>query len=84
MKLLLTGMLLTGMGADGAKELLLLRQHGAITIAQDAKSSVVHGMPGEAIRLGAALHVLPPEGIAELLTELVRTQTPAAVKPECR
>ncbi len=77
-------MLLTGMGADGAKELLLLRQHGAITIAQDAKSSVVHGMPGEAIRLGAALHVLPPEGIAELLTELVRTQTPAAVKPECR
>lgn len=76
--------LLTGMGVDGAKELLLLRQHGAITIAQDAKSSVVHGMPGEAIRLGAALHVQPPEGIAALLAELVRTQTPPAVKPESR
>jgi two-component system, chemotaxis family, protein-glutamate methylesterase/glutaminase len=61
------GVLLTGMGVDGAAELGLMRKRGALTIAQDAASSVVSGMPGEAIRLGAADHVLPPEGIAELL-----------------
>ena len=64
------GVLLTGMGRDGAAELKLLRERGGVTIAQDRESSVVHGMPGEAIRLGAATHVLPPEKIAELLTEL--------------
>ena len=65
------GVLLTGMGKDGAAELKMLREKGAITIAQDKESSAVHGMPGEAIQLGAAIHVLPPERIAEALIKLV-------------
>jgi two-component system chemotaxis response regulator CheB len=66
------GILLTGMGKDGAQELKLLRENGAITIAQDEASSVVHGMPGEAIRLSAATYVLSPERIAALLVNLVK------------
>jgi two-component system, chemotaxis family, protein-glutamate methylesterase/glutaminase len=62
------GVLLTGMGRDGAEELLLMRNAGALTIAQDKDSSVIHGMPGEAVRLGAACHVLPPERIVTILT----------------
>jgi two-component system chemotaxis response regulator CheB len=62
--------LLTGMGRDGADELKLLHAAGALTIAQDQESSAVHGMPGEAIRLGAAVHVLAPAQIAELLARL--------------
>jgi len=61
------GVLLTGMGRDGADELLLMKNKGALTIAQDKESSVIHGMPGEAIKLGAARHVLPPEKIVEIL-----------------
>jgi two-component system, chemotaxis family, protein-glutamate methylesterase/glutaminase len=64
------GVLLTGMGCDGARELKLIRESGGITIAQDRESSVVFGMPGEAIRLGAAAHILPPEAIVELLIRL--------------
>lgn len=64
------GVLLTGMGKDGARELKDLRNSGAITIAQDENSSVIHGMPGEAIQIGAARHVLPPEAIAETLAEI--------------
>lgn len=64
------GVLLTGMGRDGASELRDLKSAGAITIAQDEASSVVHGMPGEAIQLGAATYVLPPEAIAETLVDL--------------
>ena len=65
------GVLLTGMGKDGAAELKILRDKGAITIAQDKESSAVHGMPGEAIQLGAAMHILPPERIVEALVKLV-------------
>jgi two-component system chemotaxis response regulator CheB len=64
------GVLLTGMGRDGAAELKALKDKGAITIVQDESSSVVHGMPGEAIRLEAATYVLPPEGIAAVLAAL--------------
>ncbi len=64
------GVLLTGMGRDGADGLLALRRAGAVTIAQDAESCVVNGMPGEAVRLGAADHVLSPEKIAEMLSGL--------------
>jgi two-component system, chemotaxis family, protein-glutamate methylesterase/glutaminase len=64
------GVVLTGMGRDGAEELRRLRDAGAITIAQDETSSVVHGMPGEAIGLGAARHVLPPEAIARILANI--------------
>jgi two-component system, chemotaxis family, protein-glutamate methylesterase/glutaminase len=64
------GVLLSGMGKDGAQELKLLKDLGAITIAQDRDSSVVHGMPDEAIKLGATTHVLPPEKIAPALANL--------------
>ena len=64
------GVLLTGMGKDGASELRLMKEQGAVTIAQDQESAVVHGMPGEAIRLGGATYVLPPEKIYRALTEL--------------
>ncbi|MCJ7523796.1 MAG: chemotaxis-specific protein-glutamate methyltransferase CheB [Candidatus Aminicenantes bacterium] len=66
------GVLLTGMGRDGAEELKVLKKMGAITIAQDENSSVVHGMPGEAIKLGAATYVLAPEGITAMLAGLVK------------
>ena len=65
------GVLLTGMGMDGAAELKLMRDKGAITIAQDRESSVVHGMPGVAIALGGATHVLPADKIADALVQLV-------------
>lgn len=62
--------LLTGMGKDGAAGLLRLREAGAQTIAQDEETSVVFGMPGEAVRLGAAQQVLPLSGIASALGRL--------------
>ncbi|PKL50641.1 MAG: chemotaxis response regulator protein-glutamate methylesterase [Candidatus Riflebacteria bacterium HGW-Riflebacteria-2] len=62
------GILLTGMGKDGAQELKLMKDKGAITIAQDAESSVVFGMPGEAVRLDAATSVLSPAEIADMLS----------------
>lgn len=65
------GVLLTGMGKDGAGELKLIKEKGAVTIAQDKESSVVYGMPGEAIKLGAATHVLSPEKIPAALMNLV-------------
>ena len=65
------GVLLTGMGRDGAEELKLMKDSGSVTIVQDKESSVVHGMPGEAIGLGGATYVLPADGIAATLTNLV-------------
>ena len=64
------GVLLTGMGRDGAEELKLMRDLGAVTIAQDKESSVVYGMPGEAVKLGAAKHSLSPEGIRDFLKRI--------------
>lgn len=57
------GVILTGMGKDGAEGLLEMKSAGARTIAQDEASCVVFGMPREAIRLGAADHVLPLDAI---------------------
>ncbi len=59
--------MLTGMGADGSHKLLELRQHGCKTICQDKASSVVWGMPGVAVELGAAEHVLPLSKIADMI-----------------
>jgi len=64
-----TGILLTGMGGDGAKGLLELKETGAFTIAQDQQSSVVFGMPREAIQLGAAQKVLGINEIAPFIIE---------------
>jgi two-component system chemotaxis response regulator CheB len=58
------GVLLTGMGADGAKGLLAMKQAGAHTIVQDENTSVVFGMPKEAIKLGAACEIQPLQLIA--------------------
>jgi two-component system chemotaxis response regulator CheB len=65
-----TGILLTGMGNDGARGLLELKEMGAKTIAQDEKTSVVYGMPKEAAKLGAADHVLGLPEIAPFLIKL--------------
>jgi two-component system chemotaxis response regulator CheB len=65
------GILLTGMGRDGAAGLKRLREAGGVTIAQDQDSSVIFGMPGEAIRLGAAEHVLSPSQIVGAIRALV-------------
>jgi two-component system chemotaxis response regulator CheB len=62
-----TAALLTGMGADGAEGLLALRGRGARTIAQDEHTSIVFGMPKEAIQRGAAAEVLPLDRIAAAL-----------------
>jgi two-component system chemotaxis response regulator CheB len=60
------GVLLTGMGADGAKGMLSMKEKGAFTMAQDEASCVVFGMPKEAIKMGGVNKVVP-------LTEVSRT-----------
>ncbi|MEL6544578.1 MAG: CheB methylesterase domain-containing protein, partial [Myxococcota bacterium] len=70
-----TGVLLTGMGADGAAGLLKLREGGAYTIAQDQASSVVWGMPRQAIERDAACEVL---SIEEIIDALSRRVTPSS------
>ncbi len=70
--------LLTGMGDDGARGLLALRKAGAATVAQDEASSVVWGMPGAAVALGAAQETVPLSQIAtRLLAATVREPSPA-------
>ena len=64
-----TGVILTGMGVDGAAGLAQMRERGAVTIAQDEATSVVFGMPREAIAIGAAQHVLPLHEIAGAISE---------------
>ncbi len=66
------GAILTGMGDDGARGLLQMRQAGAPTLVQDEASSVVWGMPGAAFKLGAAEEIVPLERIAERLLALAR------------
>ncbi|HEY1899828.1 MAG TPA: chemotaxis response regulator protein-glutamate methylesterase [Steroidobacteraceae bacterium] len=65
------GVLLTGMGRDGARGLLQMRHAGGPTIAQDQATSVVWGMPGEAVALGAAQLVLPLLAVAARIVTLV-------------
>lgn len=74
--------LLTGMGADGAAGLARLRQGGATTIAQNEETCVVFGMPREAIRLGAAQHVLPLGAIGRQIEHLcAAAETAAPIRP---
>jgi two-component system chemotaxis response regulator CheB len=61
------GVILTGMGSDGARGLLAMHSQGAYTIAQDEKSCVIFGMPREAIELGGVDEILPLSQIAEAI-----------------
>ena len=70
------GVILTGMGSDGADGMLRLKEAGAHTIAQDEETSVVFGMPREAIRTGAVRQVLPLHRIAGAMMR--RAAEPAA------
>ncbi|MGE0493798.1 MAG: chemotaxis protein CheB [Vulcanimicrobiota bacterium] len=69
------GVLLTGMGRDGAQGLLRLRQQGGHTIAQDEATSAIFGMPAAAIELGAACQVLPLGAIPEALQRRLARST---------
>jgi two-component system chemotaxis response regulator CheB len=68
------GVIMTGMGKDGAQGLLTMHEAGAQTIAQDKSSCVVFGMPQEAIQIGAVDTILPLEAIAHQLIESVNAE----------
>jgi two-component system, chemotaxis family, protein-glutamate methylesterase/glutaminase len=72
------GLLLTGMGADGARGMLAMRRTGAPTIGQDEASCVVYGMPREAARLGAVSVVASLADIPRVLIDAVRKHAPVA------
>ena len=75
------GVMLTGMGADGARGMLAMREAGARNVVQDEKTSVVWGMPGAAANLGAADKVLPLHEIADQVLEWVAERVaPAAAR----
>jgi two-component system chemotaxis response regulator CheB len=63
--------LLSGMGKDGADELLALKNAGAVTFAQSFDSAVVFGMPGQAVRLNAATYVMPSREIGTALATMI-------------
>jgi len=67
-----TGVILTGMGGDGAKGLLEMRNQGAHTIGQDEATSVVYGMPREADKIGAVERVIPLHQIADAIIDDVK------------
>ena len=69
--------ILTGMGTDGAKGLLAVRQAKGATLAQDDHSSVVFGMPKAAIEIGAACEVLPLGGMAAAIRGLAGWRPPS-------
>lgn len=66
------GIILTGMGADGARGLKEMRDSGAVTIAQDENTSVVWGMPGEAVKMDAADYVLPLPKIVSKIESIIK------------
>lgn len=70
------GVVLTGMGDDGAAGLLALKRAGGLTVIQDEASCLIWGMPKAAQALGAATQELPPAGIAALLTQLATPAQP--------
>ena len=63
------GMLLTGMGDDGGRGLLEMRDNGAQTVAQDERSCIVYGMPKEAVKLGAVQTQAPLADMAPLIRQ---------------
>ena len=73
----LVGVLMTGMGNDGAEAMAMLHANGGATIAEAEETAVVWGMPGELVRMGGAAYVLPLPNIAHRLQRLV----PRAARP---
>ncbi|MCB1111317.1 MAG: chemotaxis response regulator protein-glutamate methylesterase, partial [Chlamydiia bacterium] len=65
------GIILTGMGNDGSRELLMMKETGAITIVQDPRTCLAFGMPTAAIELGAAQHILSLEQIGPSINKLL-------------
>ena len=74
------GVVLTGMGRDGAKGLLAMRKAGSFNIAQDEESCVVFGMPKEAIEQGAIDRVLPLDEIADGIINQIRLRAVPELK----
>lgn len=68
------GVILTGMGRDGATGLLQIRQAGGETLAEDQSTCAVYGMPRAAVELGAARHVVPLDRMAEAVVRILREQ----------
>jgi two-component system chemotaxis response regulator CheB len=68
------GVMLTGMGHDGAAELKEMKDQGAVTLVQDEDSSLIYGMPGVAVSLGGATHILSLEQIPTILARLASTK----------
>jgi two-component system chemotaxis response regulator CheB len=66
------GVVLTGMGADGARGLMQMREAGSHTIAEDESTCVVYGMPKEAIEMGAAAEIVPLPMVAARIAEALR------------
>ena len=71
------GVMLTGMGADGAKGMLAMKNSGAYTMAQDEATCVVYGMPKEAVKIGAVDKVVPLPGIPQAIINAVAGATKA-------
>jgi two-component system chemotaxis response regulator CheB len=63
------GIMLTGMGADGAHAMKAMKDAGSFNLVQDEASCVVFGMPKEAIKLGAVDHVLPLDRVADAILQ---------------
>lgn len=78
------GIMLTGMGGDGALAMRLLREAGAYNLAQDEATSAIFGMPREAIRAGACQEVLPLEAIGPRVMALLGLAAPATSVPRLR
>ncbi|PLX31084.1 MAG: hypothetical protein C0600_06600 [Ignavibacteria bacterium] len=74
--------LLSGMGNDGAAEMRQLYDAGACTIAQDKETSLIHGIPGEAIKLAATRHILPVQEIGKKLDVLTRISPSDTMRDE--
>jgi two-component system chemotaxis response regulator CheB len=70
----LIGIILTGMGKDGAKGIAYMKSINAITIAQDKETSIIYGMPQEAAQTGKIDYILSTNGIKNKLIELIPTQ----------
>jgi len=75
------GVLLTGMGADGANGLMAMHEKGAYTLAQDEQTCVVFGMPKEAIRLGAVDDVVPVHRISQTIASFLQRQQKENAEP---